>query len=143
MNSQNNQPNPGGLLATSGQSTWAGPIVLVGPTTIAANGTQTLQNGIATAQLTITGTITDVPGSATALQSHRRNSGNYHVHAVLRNGAGNTTPAITYTGIPSTDALAIQNALNALTTINSTGSVSLSPRPLLVSSRLLSTVRWP
>ena len=49
----------GGIVALSGQSTWTGPIVLDGDTTISTDGTQTLQNGISAATLTIVGTISN------------------------------------------------------------------------------------
>lgn len=56
--------NAGALRAVSGTSVWTGPVYLAGDTTVSANGTQTLQNGIATASLTIVGSIQDAPGVA-------------------------------------------------------------------------------
>ncbi len=53
----------GGLIATSGQSTWAGPIELAGPTTISTLGVQSIHNGVFTTQFTISGTISDLPGT--------------------------------------------------------------------------------
>ena len=49
----------GALTAVSGNSQWTGPVVLGGNTTIAADGSQALQNGVEAATLTITGTISD------------------------------------------------------------------------------------
>src|SRR5207248_866533 len=56
--------NSGGLRAVSGQSVWTGQVQLSGPTSLAAGGTQTIQNGLSAGQLTIVGTISDlVPGA--------------------------------------------------------------------------------
>jgi autotransporter-associated beta strand protein len=55
--------NAGALSAVSGTTVWTGPIVLSGPTTIGADGTQFLRNGISTAQLNIVGTISDLAGT--------------------------------------------------------------------------------
>ena len=49
----------GGFTAISGQSTWTGPVVLAGNTSIGADGTQALQDGVSTAQITIVGSISD------------------------------------------------------------------------------------
>lgn len=69
-------PGSGALRAVSGASAWTGPVMLAGPTTIGANGSQALQNGVATAQLTIVGSITDqVPGT-TANQITKIGEGN-------------------------------------------------------------------
>jgi autotransporter-associated beta strand protein len=51
--------NPGALRATGGVDYWTGPITLTGPTTISANGSQTLQDGLSGAQLVIQGVISD------------------------------------------------------------------------------------
>jgi autotransporter-associated beta strand protein len=51
--------NAGALRDLSGTTTWNGPITLAGNTTIDVEGTQTLQNGIAAAQLNIVGAIGD------------------------------------------------------------------------------------
>ncbi|MCI0680878.1 MAG: autotransporter-associated beta strand repeat-containing protein [Gemmataceae bacterium] len=56
--------NAGALRAVSGTSIWTGPVYLAGDTTVSAKGTQTLQNGSATASLTIVGIIQDAPGTA-------------------------------------------------------------------------------
>ena len=54
----------GALRAVAGSDAWSGPIYLAGPTAISANGTQSLLNGVSTAQLTIVGTIADqTPGA--------------------------------------------------------------------------------
>src|SRR5262249_52690939 len=57
------RPNYGALRAISGTSSWGGTVQLIGdathPVIISANGTQALQNGIATASLNILGPITD------------------------------------------------------------------------------------
>ncbi|MDB5307092.1 MAG: hypothetical protein JWO38_1294 [Gemmataceae bacterium] len=45
--------------AISGSSVWTGPVTLVGDTTIAADGTQNVQNGIAAASVNFLGTIND------------------------------------------------------------------------------------
>ena len=39
------QANAGALNAVSGTSVWTGPVILAGPTTVSANGTQAIQNG--------------------------------------------------------------------------------------------------
>ncbi len=49
----------GALHAVSGSSIWTGPVQLAGPTVISANGSQALQNGVATAQLNISGIVSD------------------------------------------------------------------------------------
>jgi large repetitive protein len=49
----------GAIRAVSGQSSWTGPVQLVANTTISAEGTQAVQNGVSTASLTILGTISD------------------------------------------------------------------------------------
>ncbi len=52
--------NTGASIRTiSGSSQWTGPVVLTGNTTIAANGTQKIQDGIAAASLEIIGVISD------------------------------------------------------------------------------------
>jgi autotransporter-associated beta strand protein len=66
-------PVYGVLRATSGTSIWTGPVHIAGDSTntvvVAAAGTQAVQNGIATAQLDIVGTISDLtPGSNPSLQ---------------------------------------------------------------------------
>ncbi|MBX9680931.1 MAG: Ig-like domain repeat protein [Gemmataceae bacterium] len=50
----------GGLVAVSGSAIWSGPVILAGKTTIGALGTQTVQNGIASASLNLQGTIADL-----------------------------------------------------------------------------------
>jgi autotransporter-associated beta strand protein len=50
----------GALNATSGNNVWAGPVLLSGATSVGAEGTQNLQNGLATASLNIVGTISDL-----------------------------------------------------------------------------------
>ncbi|MFO0880161.1 MAG: Ig-like domain repeat protein [Gemmataceae bacterium] len=62
--------NAGALRAVSGSSSWSGPVQLLGSVAnndvyISANGTQSLQNGIATASLNIVGSIRDLtpPGT--------------------------------------------------------------------------------
>jgi large repetitive protein len=58
------QANAGALRGLSGASVWTGPVILAGPTTIAAGGTQAIVNGRANAQLTIVGVISDqTPGA--------------------------------------------------------------------------------
>ncbi len=54
--------NGGVLRAVSGSAVWTGPVQLTGDTTIGAGGTQTLQGGRSTAQLTILGPISDADG---------------------------------------------------------------------------------
>lgn len=59
-------PNAGALTAYDGQTEWTGPIVLTGPTTISAQGSQSLTNNLSAAQLIITGSISDQTSSTTA-----------------------------------------------------------------------------
>jgi autotransporter-associated beta strand protein len=59
----NYQPTSGGLREVSGSSVWTGPVTLTGDTTIGAEGSQNLQNGIAAATLNIIGTIDDPSGN--------------------------------------------------------------------------------
>ncbi len=58
--------NAGGVSAVSGQTVWTGPVTLYGPTTIGADGTQFVRNGIATASLNIVGAIGDYTAGNTA-----------------------------------------------------------------------------
>jgi autotransporter-associated beta strand protein len=58
------QAGAGGLTATSGNNVWSGPVLLSGPTSIGAEGTQQLQNGLSTASLNIVGTISDLVAGA-------------------------------------------------------------------------------
>src|SRR5262249_8047872 len=58
-NTQANQ-GAGALIALSGTIVWTGPVILYGPTTIAADGNQVLQNGTTTATLNIQGIIQDL-----------------------------------------------------------------------------------
>ncbi|MBM3994532.1 MAG: hypothetical protein FJ303_10335, partial [Planctomycetes bacterium] len=51
---------PGALRSVAGKNTWNGPIVLAGPTTISANGSQALQNGLSAASLNVFGIISDL-----------------------------------------------------------------------------------
>jgi autotransporter-associated beta strand protein len=53
------QAGAGALNATSGANVWAGPVILAGNTSVGAEGTAFLQNGLATASLNIVGTISD------------------------------------------------------------------------------------
>jgi autotransporter-associated beta strand protein len=53
------QANSGALRATSGLSTWTGPVRLAGPTTITVGGNQALPNGASAATLDISGIISD------------------------------------------------------------------------------------
>lgn len=62
--------NSGALRSASGSNTWAGPVILAGPTTISAQGTQELRNGIANAQLTISGVISDLTPTQVAAGSN-------------------------------------------------------------------------
>ena len=64
------QANGGALSAVSGTSVWAGPVILAGPTTVSANGTQAIQNGPSVAQLTILGSISDLTPT-NAQHAHR------------------------------------------------------------------------
>ncbi|MBI2808901.1 MAG: Ig-like domain repeat protein [Planctomycetes bacterium] len=57
--------NTGALRAAGGANIWNGPIILAGPTTISAAGNQDLHNGIAIAQLTVGGPITDLTENTT------------------------------------------------------------------------------
>jgi autotransporter-associated beta strand protein len=59
----NYQPNSGSLREVSGSSVWTGPVTLQGDTTIGAEGSQNLQNGITAATLNIIGTIDDPSGN--------------------------------------------------------------------------------
>ena len=52
--------NPGVMNAVSGSSSWGGPVIFAGSSTIGAFGTQAIQNGIASASLTIGGSISDL-----------------------------------------------------------------------------------
>src|SRR5439155_9159352 len=52
--------NAGAVRALSGTSVWTGPILLAGDTALAANGSQSLQNGLAAASLTVVGVISDL-----------------------------------------------------------------------------------
>ncbi len=121
-------PPGGALIATSGTATWAGPITLSGPATIGANGTQSLQNGVAPAQLTIVGTINDEPGIDTQFIAFTNPSAGSTQFTVTFNGA--TTGTLTYTGVAATDTANIQNALNGLTSIGgllpTAGSVTVT-----------------
>jgi autotransporter-associated beta strand protein len=56
--------NTGAFRAASGSDVWNGPIILTGQTTISAQGNQSLQNGVAAAQLTILGGISDLTPKA-------------------------------------------------------------------------------
>jgi autotransporter-associated beta strand protein len=56
--------NSGALRAVSGSAVWSGPVQLSSATTIAAEGTQALQNGVSTASLTILGPISDLVAGA-------------------------------------------------------------------------------
>jgi autotransporter-associated beta strand protein len=57
----NNVPaNSGVFRATSGTPEWTGPVKLAGNTWVAANGTQSVQNGFSLTQLTILGIISDL-----------------------------------------------------------------------------------
>jgi autotransporter-associated beta strand protein len=64
----NAQANSGAFTAVSGNNVWTGPVQLTGTqpgasVTIGAFGSQVLQNGLTTAQLTIKGTVSDLtPG---------------------------------------------------------------------------------
>jgi autotransporter-associated beta strand protein len=58
------QSNAGALRSLSGSGVWTGPVVLAGPTTISAGGTQVIQNGVATATLNIVGSISDLTDNA-------------------------------------------------------------------------------
>lgn len=51
--------HPGALRAIGGHNAWNGPVVLAGDTTINANGSQALQNGLSASSLTIGGQISD------------------------------------------------------------------------------------
>jgi large repetitive protein len=53
------QPFTGAERAVAGSDVWAGPVTLLGPTTISADGVQGLQNGVSNATLTFTNTISD------------------------------------------------------------------------------------
>jgi autotransporter-associated beta strand protein len=53
------QAAEGALVSISGTNKWTGPVTLAGNTTVAAEGTQTLQNGVSTAQLSIVSSISD------------------------------------------------------------------------------------
>lgn len=53
------QPNGGALRSVSGTAVWTGPVILTGPTTLSAVGSQSLQNGISAASLNIVGVISD------------------------------------------------------------------------------------
>lgn len=52
--------NPGALRSIAGNNTWTGPITLAGATTISANGSQALQNGLSASTLNIFGAISDL-----------------------------------------------------------------------------------
>jgi autotransporter-associated beta strand protein len=54
----------GALTVLSGSAVWTGPVNLYGPTTIGADGSQALQNGVASAELNIQGVISDVAGTS-------------------------------------------------------------------------------
>ncbi|OWK41577.1 Glycosyl hydrolase, BNR repeat precursor [Fimbriiglobus ruber] len=71
------QPATGALRASTGSSVWTGPIALAADTTISANGTQTIQDGITTAQLNIIGSISDAnPGTTTPARLTKVGQGN-------------------------------------------------------------------
>ena len=60
----NVQINNSALLSVSGSPVWTGDVILEGNTTISSGGTQILQNGTSTTQLTLTGTISDAVDAA-------------------------------------------------------------------------------
>jgi autotransporter-associated beta strand protein len=82
------QANAGALRSLSGNAVWTGPVSLTGDTTISADGTQAVQNGLAAATLTIVGTIGDV--SATGA-SHLTKIGQGNVVFSGANTYGGTT----------------------------------------------------
>ncbi len=102
------QANAGALTAISGDAQWAGPVVLTGATTLSADGSQTLQNSQSAAQLTVTGTISDLTGT----------SANDNALTVGTSaGAGTVTfsGANTYTGATTVaDGVLLANNLTAL-----------------------------
>jgi autotransporter-associated beta strand protein len=58
--------NSGAFSAVSGNSVWTGPVIFAGDTTINASGSQALQNGLSTAQLTIVGSVTEIASGSTS-----------------------------------------------------------------------------
>ena len=60
----NVQINNGALLSVSGSPIWEGNVILTGNTTLNSGGTQILQNGTSTTQLTVSGNIGDVTDAA-------------------------------------------------------------------------------
>lgn len=52
--------SPGVLRSVAGDNVWAGPIYLAGATTVSANGSQALQNGLSAASLTLFGSVSDL-----------------------------------------------------------------------------------
>ena len=54
----------GALRAAAGSDIWSGPIILTGSATVSAQGNQNLNNGVSSAQLTISGGISDASVAA-------------------------------------------------------------------------------
>src|SRR5262249_37295710 len=55
--------NPGAFRSIAGNNSWTGPVILAAPTTISANGSQALQNGLSASTLTVFGVISDTTGT--------------------------------------------------------------------------------
>ena len=59
----------GALTVVSGSAVWTGNVIVAGTTTVSAQGSQLLQNGVADAQLNIQGVIADASYSLFGTQT--------------------------------------------------------------------------